>query len=61
MNARAVLFDYYFSFPEKNDKSFNLDGVQLKTAMRGSLNVGEDRDQNWSLELAIPWNTLDIE
>ena len=58
MNARGVLFDYYYSFPEKNDKTFNLDGVLLKTTLRGTLNQGDDRDQAWSLELAIPWNSL---
>ena len=58
MNARGVLFDYYYAYPEKNDYSFNLAGVQLKTALRGSLNNDNDQDQGWSLEVAIPWQSL---
>jgi hypothetical protein len=58
MNARGVLFDYYFNYPEKNDYSLNLDGVLLKTTLRGTLNQTGDPDQGWSLELAIPWTSL---
>lgn len=58
MNARGVLFDYYYAFPEKNDYSLNLEGVQLKTSLRGLINKGDDQDQGWSLELAIPWQSL---
>ena len=58
MNARGVLFDYYYAFPGKNDYSLNLEGVQLKTSLRGSMNKGDDQDQGWSLELAIPWQSL---
>lgn len=58
MNARGVLFDYYYAFPEKNDYSLNLEGVQLKTLLRGTMNKGDDQDQGWSLELAIPWQSL---
>lgn len=58
MNARGVLFDYFFNFPEKNDYSLNLEGVLLKTSLRGTLNQSGDKDQGWSLELAIPWRAL---
>ncbi|NOT60697.1 MAG: carbohydrate-binding family 9-like protein [Acidobacteria bacterium] len=58
MNARGVLFDYYYAFPEKNDRGFNLEGVLLKTSLNGLLNQDEANDQGWTLELAIPWKSL---
>lgn len=58
MNARGVLFDYYYAFPEKNDKAFDLTGVLVKTTLRGMLNQDEAKDEGWSLELAIPWKSL---
>jgi hypothetical protein len=36
-------------------KRFNLQGVQLATFIRGTLNVRGDVDEGWSLEVAIPW------
>lgn len=58
MNARGVLFDYFYPFPGKNEYGLNLDGVLLKTDLRGTLNQSADQDQGWSLELAIPWASL---
>jgi hypothetical protein len=58
MNVRGVLFDYFYLFPTKNEHGFNLDGVLLKTNMRGTLNQSNDKDQGWTLELAIPWQSL---
>jgi len=58
MNARGVLYDYFFPFPGKLEPGLNLDGVSLKTHLRGTLNQSEDKDQGWSLELAIPWQSL---
>lgn len=54
MNARGVLYDYFFKFPEEAKKEFDLEGVQLKTELRGTLNKRQDKDQGWTLELAIP-------
>lgn len=58
MNARGVLFDYFYPYPGKNEYGFNLDGVRLKTHLRGTLNQRADQDQGWTLELAIPWPSL---
>lgn len=58
MNARGVLYDYFYDFPNKHDKTPDLAGVQLQTHLRGTLNQGADRDQGWSLEVAIPWASL---
>ncbi len=58
MNARGVLYDYFYDFPKQHDKTPDLVGVQLQTHLRGTLNQGADRDQGWSLEVAIPWASL---
>lgn len=58
MNARGILYDYYYPFPNPLDKSLTLDGVRLMTEIRGTLNRREDQDQGWTLELAIPFNSL---
>ncbi|MFN0124363.1 MAG: carbohydrate-binding family 9-like protein [Blastocatellia bacterium] len=58
MNVRGVLYDYHYAFPAKHDKSPDIIGALLKTSMRGTLNQREDTDQGWTLELAIPWESL---
>ncbi len=55
MNARAVLYDYFYVFPKFLLKRVNFSGVQLASNIRGTLNQTGDRDQGWSLEVAIPW------
>jgi hypothetical protein len=55
MNARAVLYDYFYVFPKFLLKRVNFSGVQLASHIRGTLNQTGDRDQGWSLEVAIPW------
>jgi hypothetical protein len=61
MNARAVLYDYLMYDSRYAMKLFNLQGVQLATHIRGTLNARGDDDQGWTLEVAIPWtNFADI-
>ena len=55
MNARAVLYDYFYVYPVLLMKRLNMTGVQLATDIRGTLNGRGDKDSGWSLELAIPW------
>ena len=55
MNVRAVLYDYLMSDARYAFKRFNLQGVQLATYIRGTLNLRGDQDKGWSLEVAIPW------
>lgn len=59
MNARGVLYDYFYFFPSVHLKRFDLEGVQLATHIRGTLNMTSDKDQGWSLEVAIPWKNFD--
>lgn len=58
MNARGILYDYFYPYPDKLARELNLDGVLLKTHLRGTLNQSSDKDQGWTLELAIPWQSL---
>jgi hypothetical protein len=59
MNARAVLYDYLMYDSRYAFKRFNLQGVQLATFIRGSVNMRGDEDQGWSLEVAIPWENFE--
>lgn len=58
MNAKGVLFDYFYPFPNNLDKGLNFEGVQLKTTLRGTLNQRNDRDNGWTLEVAIPFKNF---
>jgi len=58
MNARGVLYDYFYPFPKGLDKDLNFEGVQLKTTLRGTLNQRNDRDTGWILEVAIPFKNF---
>ena len=55
MNSRAVLYDYFYVFPKMLLKRIDLQGVKLSTNIRGTLNLRGDKDDGWSLEVAIPW------
>lgn len=59
MNARAVLYDYFYAFPRMLLKRVNFSGVQIATHLRGTLNVTGDKDEGWSLEVAIPWSNFE--
>jgi len=55
MNARAVLYDYLMYDSRFAMKRFNMQGVKVAVLLRGTLNVRGDKDEGWSLEVAIPW------
>lgn len=59
MNARAVLYDYFYAFPRLLLKRVNFTGVQIASNIRGTLNVTGDRDEGWSLEVAVPWSNFE--
>ena len=58
MNARGVLYDYFYPFPKGLDKNLNFEGVQLKTTLKGTLNQRSDQDSAWTLEVAIPFRNF---
>lgn len=59
MNARAVLYDYFFAFPKTLLKRVDFSGVALAADIRGTLNQTGDKDRGWSLEVEIPWSNFD--
>ncbi len=58
MNARGVLYDYFYAHPQVLLKRFDLVGQQLATQIHGTVNQNADKDLGWSLELAIPWSNF---
>jgi hypothetical protein len=58
MNARAVMYDYFYAFPKFLMKRFQLDNWQLASFIRGTLNARGDNDEGWGLEVAIPWENF---
>ncbi|MBA2589392.1 MAG: carbohydrate-binding family 9-like protein [Alphaproteobacteria bacterium] len=58
MNARAVLFDYLYPFPQRIIKNYNLPGVRLAVSSHGTLNNSSDQDRGWNLEVSIPWRVF---
>ena len=59
MNCRAVLYDYFCVEKRTILRNFDLRGVKLATDMRGTLNNSSDKDNGWSLEVAIPFENFD--
>lgn len=55
MNARAVMYDYIIFQAKYLMKRLNLEGIQLATHINGTLNATGDKDQGWTLEVAIPF------
>lgn len=37
---------------------WDITGLQVGVDLKGTLNVAGDRDQGWTVELALPWNIL---
>ena len=58
MNARATLYDYFYAWPQLLIARVNFEGVKLATHIRGTLNQTGDKDDGWSLEVAIPWKNF---
>lgn len=58
INARAVLYDYLKVQGEKLYANYDLKNVELAHSIQGSLNQGDDVDQGWTIELAIPLSNL---
>jgi hypothetical protein len=58
MNCRAVLYDYFYVFKRLLIRKFNMTGVKLATSIYGTLNAAVDKDEGWSLEVAIPFENF---
>ncbi|MCX7280819.1 MAG: carbohydrate-binding family 9-like protein [Alphaproteobacteria bacterium] len=44
MNARAILYDYLYPFPQRIIKNYNLPGVRVAVSSLGTLNKSSDQD-----------------
>lgn len=58
MNCRAVLYDYFRIARGPLLKKLDMIGVKLATDLRGTMNVAGDKDEGWSLEVAIPFENF---
>jgi hypothetical protein len=56
MSCRAVLYDYFYCFPDYILKQVDLSGVCLASNLDGTLNVSGDTDKGYSVEVAIPFS-----
>ena len=55
MNARGVLYDYFYAPPEAFITLYDTGGVQVRTQIDGTVNDSTDIDRGWTLEMAIPF------
>tara|TARA_R110002124_G_scaffold274641_3_gene444613 strand:- start:5968 stop:6699 length:732 start_codon:yes stop_codon:yes gene_type:complete len=57
-----ILFDSYIVDPENIDvpatAKFNLPGIRTSVTIQGTLNKREDKDNGWTVEMAIPFEDL---
>lgn len=62
VNALGTVFDLYLHTPYRAggpaDHAWDAVGLRQGLALRGTLNDPRDRDDGWSIELAIPWSCL---
>ncbi|MCP4783763.1 MAG: DUF4440 domain-containing protein [Fuerstiella sp.] len=62
MNALNTGWDLFLPRPYKNggkaDNGWEIPGLKTAVHVDGTLNDSTDRDRNWSVEIAIPWNSL---
>ncbi len=62
LNALNTTWDLFLPKPYKDgggaDNAFELTGMITAVHVRGTLNDPSDRDEGWSVEIAIPWSAL---
>jgi hypothetical protein len=60
MSAREVIYDYVlYADARIFVKQYDMQGLLLETNLRGTMNVRDDSDAGWTLEVAIPWGNFD--
>lgn len=55
INAKGVMYDYLLHDSTMFFKRYDMTGLKIAPAYRGTLNERGDTDQGWTLEIAIPW------
>ncbi len=62
VNALGTTWDLLLEKPYRDDghadNSWEIEGLVCKVGLRGTLNDPSDRDDGWTLELAIPWGAF---
>ena len=62
INALNTGWDLYLPKPYRHggkaDNGWEIPGLQTAVSVRGTLNNPADRDQGWSVEIAIPWEAF---
>lgn len=62
VNALNTIFDLFLSKPYRNNGSaligWNVAGLRSAVKMKGTLNNPKDKDQGWTVEMAIPFKAL---
>lgn len=60
-----ILFDSYIVDPEKIDVAetarFDLQGIRTGVKINGTLNERDDKDDSWTVEIAVPFKDLNTE
>lgn len=57
VSPRGVQFDARFERYRKGDEAWN-GGFAAPVAVRGTIEVPEDKDEGWTTELAVPWSDI---
>ncbi len=62
INALNTSWDLFLAKPYreggKADDSWEIPGLKTAVAVRGTVNNPRDRDQGWTVEIAIPWGAF---
>jgi len=62
LNALGTTWDLLLTKPYRNGgralDSWEIKGLQVRTALEGTLNDPSDTDTAWTVEIAIPWRTF---
>ena len=62
LNALATTWDLLLTKPYRDGgralDSWEIKGVQVKTALEGTVNNPNDTDTAWTVEIALPWRTF---
>ncbi len=64
INAWNTIWDLFMMWPYRHQRSpnylfnWNVDGLKHAVHIAGSLNDPSDKDEFWTVEMAIPWSAL---
>jgi Carbohydrate family 9 binding domain-like len=58
INARGTVMDYVCIDSQYYMRRFDFHGLQVGIQVNGTMNMRGDRDNGWTLEMAIPWKNF---